>query len=114
MGELLVTEEVALLDGLSGRAAAEAEGATIAISFGPPLAVGLASILAADAVATATPAPVIALTEGALPDCADMFWTVRPFKSTLAVDAIKSRSTSSSKPAISVDSIRSWIKRLRS
>ena len=62
MGELLVTEEVALLDGLSGRAAAEAEGATIAISFGPPLAVGLASILAADAVATATPAPVIALT----------------------------------------------------
>ncbi len=51
-----------MLDGLSGRAAAEAEGATIAISFGPPLAVGLASILAADAVATATPAHVVALT----------------------------------------------------
>jgi len=59
MGELLVTEEVALLDGLSGRAAAEAEGATIAISFGPPLAVGLASTLAADAVTTATPAHVV-------------------------------------------------------
>lgn len=62
MGELLVREVVALLEEFSDRAVAEAEEATIAISFGPPLAVDLASTLVADAVTTASLAPGAAIT----------------------------------------------------
>ena len=54
----MVTEMVALLEGLSGRAAAEVEGATMGRSFGLQLVVGLASRLAADVVANASPAGV--------------------------------------------------------
>ena len=51
----------ALLDGLSGRAVAVAEGATIAMSLRPPMVVGLGSTVAANDVATVTP-PGLAFT----------------------------------------------------